>query len=118
MIGLQGPSRIINYDEVLQVTRKGQMHRVDGKKVFRNPTIFEITCNVQPVDGRDLLLVPEADRFKEQYFLFTNNLEKPLLEQDLVTRNGANFQVQNVQTWGSFQECRIMRVDVGPEATP
>lgn len=116
MIALQGPSTIINYDEEIPVVREGQVIYIEGKPVKRKLLEFKITCNVQPVDGKDLLLVPEADRFKEQYTLFTNNCETPLIDNDRVVRLGIDFQVQNVATWGSYQECRIMKIDVGPYA--
>ena len=118
MIRLQRPSKIIDEDESLQVIREGEVVYVDGKPVKRRILDFTLTCNVQPVEGRDLLLVPEGDRFKEQYFLFTNNMEVPLRDNDRVVRRNVNFQTQSVQNWGSFQECRIMRIDVGPNETP
>lgn len=117
MIRLQGPSQIIDYDEELSVVREGEVIYLEGKPIKRKILDFTITCNVQPMDGKDLLLVPEADRYKEQYTLFTNNCEIPLRDNDRVIRNGVNFQTQNVQNWGSFQECRIMKVDVGPNVS-
>lgn len=118
MIELQGPSQIITGDEVLEVVRIGEVVYLDGKPVQRFKEQFKIICNVQPVEGRELLLVPEGDRYKEMYFVFTNNMEKLVLVNDKIVRQGVNFQVQSVQNWGSFQELRIMRYDVGPEATP
>lgn len=118
MIKLQGPSKIITSDETLQVFNEGTTVYVEGKPVHQNITNFNLTCNVQPVNGRDLLLVPEGDRFKEQYWVFTNELNKPLAVNQRVLRNSVNFQVQSVEQWGSFQRARIMRIDVGPNKTP
>lgn len=116
MIGLQQQHvRIINYDERLTVTRDREVEIINGKPVRLSAGTFNILVNVQPVDGRDLLLVPEFDRFKEQYWLFT---ETPLAVNDRVSRLDSNYQVQSVQYWGSFVEARMMRIDVGPEATP
>lgn len=114
MIRLQGPSYIITGDEVIPVVREDQVIYLEGKPVKRELAEFFIVCNVQPMDGRDLLLVPEADRFKEQYTLFTNNVQTPLMDNDRIVRGGINFQCQNVENWGSYQKCRIMRIDVGP----
>ena len=114
MIQLQGPSQIINYDEQIPVVRENEVIYLEGKPIKRQIADFTITCNVQPLDGKDLLLVPEGDRFKEQYTLFTNNTQTPLLDNDRVVRRGISFQVQNVEQWGSYQKCRIMRIDVGP----
>ena len=128
---LSGPSQIITGDETITVLRQGidipdNVVYVDGKPIRRNPETFNIICNIQPLNGRDLLLVPEADRYKEQWWIFMNNEEKPLHDNDIVQRpeeddsTGAikNYQVQSVEAWGSYTRARIMRVDVGPNATP
>jgi len=115
MIGLQGKSQIISHDEKLLVTRDGPIRYIDGKPVKGQPTVFEICGNVQPIDGLQLLIVPEGDRHKEQYWVFT--YDQPLLN-DMITRNGINYQVQLVQEWGSYRKARMMRIDVGPNATP
>lgn len=130
MIKLQGPSTIITKDEQFTVTREGEVIILDGKPVKRNLFTFTVCGNIQPLSGRDLLLVPEGDRHKEQYYLFYNNssivLEKGLeikadptsiIVNDRMTRLGVNFQVQSVENWGSYSRARIMRDDVGPYAT-
>lgn len=127
MIGLQGPSYIIENDETLCVTRIGTVIYQDGKPIDRNLIEFNITCNIQPLNGRDLTLVPEGDRYKEQYWIWMNNSESPLEINDKVCRKGLDktnrpalvkFQVQEVQHWGSYTRARIMRLDVGAEKTP
>jgi|WetSurMetagenome_2_1015567.scaffolds.fasta_scaffold112317_3 hypothetical protein len=128
---LSGPSQIITGDETLTILRQGidipdNVVYVDGKPVRRNPETFKIICNVQPLNGRDLLLVPEADRYKEQWWVYMNNEEKPLhdndiaqrVEEDDLTGSVKNYQVQSVEAWGSFTRARIMRIDVGSNATP
>ncbi len=65
------------------------------------------------MSGKDLLLVPEGDRTREQYWLYT---ECKVQLADRVERCGVNFQVQSVQNWGSYNQARIMRIDVGPFA--
>lgn len=130
MIKLQGPSTIITKDETFSVTREGQVIYLDGKPVKRNLAKFSVKGNIQPMNGRDLLLVPEGDRFKEQYWLYYNNssivvdqgLEieadpAAIIVNDRITRLGANFQVQTVENWGTYSRGRIMRIDVGPYAT-
>lgn len=122
MIELQGKSKIISEDECLTIYRVGQVTEVDGVPVQGEITNFQLHCNVQPMGGRDLLIVPELDRFKEQYWLFTNEIAKPLIVNDRVVRNSLNYQVQTVETWGSppngYQRARIMKIDVGPNANP
>lgn len=130
MIKLQGPSQIITKDESFNVTREGEVIILDGKPIKRNLIKFSVRGNIQPMNGRDLLLVPEGDRFKEQYWLFYNNssivvdmgLEieanpTSIIVNDRMTRLEVNFQVQTVENWGSYSRARIMRIDVGPYAT-
>lgn len=126
MIKLFDQVDIIIHDETLLVKRNGRTDYKDGKPIHRYIEEFEITCNVQPMSGRDLLLVPEGDRYKEQYWVFMNQKDKPLHTNDKVIRPGVDqnsqpvevpFQVQEVQNWGSFTQARIMRLDVGPDAS-
>jgi hypothetical protein len=132
MIKLQGKSQIITHDETFKVTREGQVIIVDGKPVKKNLLTLKVKGNIQPVNGRDLLLVPEGDRFKEQYWIYYNNssiiidegLEietnpTSIIVNDRLSRLGGEYQVQSVENWGSFSRARIMRIDVGPyAATP
>lgn len=135
MIKLFGPSQILKRDEEITIIRQGtdvpeNVSVVDGKPVKRTFTRFSITGNVQPLNGRDLLLIPEWDRFKEQYWVYFNNVvlcdqafirakdESLLRVNDQVVRLGVNFQVQELEDWGSYARARIMRIDVGPQETP
>lgn len=115
MIKLQAPSRIITRDERLKVVRDGRVIYVDGKPVKSEFPPFEIKANIQPINGRELLIVPETDRFKESYYLFTTD---QILVNDRIERCGVNFQVQTVEAWGNFIRSRIMRIDTGPNKTP
>lgn len=109
MIPLQGRSRIIGHDEMVTLFR-GTVSFVDGKPVAQREAKSLIRGTVQPLTGRDLLLVPEGDRTKEQYWFWT---ECNVMLMDRIERCGVNFQVQGVQNWGSFNQARMMRIDVG-----
>lgn len=117
MIKLQGRSQIMNHDEELCVFRDQKIRYVDGKPVRSPPIEFKIICNVQPMTGRDLLLVPEGDRFKEQYFIYSEDITKALEINDRVVFRCNNYQVQETMTWGSYTRSRIMKIDVGPNAS-
>lgn len=108
------PLQLMKY-ETLEVHRHGPTQYVDGKPIRPPVTVFSIRGNVQPLSGRELLLVPEADRFLEQYFVWTFN---DVQVSDIVKRCGANYHVQNVEAWGRYNKARIMRVDVGPIRSP
>ena len=134
MIGLQGQHvRLITKDETLDIVRQLSAIYRDGKLQKYETYEFKIKCNVQPVNGRDLLMVPEGDRFKEQYWIHVENytpvpveadIVKPfppdssLLVNDRVVRLGVNFQVQSVENWGKYSRARVMRLDIGPNVTP
>jgi hypothetical protein len=118
MIQLFSPSRIINYDEELEVFRERSVVWVNGKAQDYDTCNFNIFCNIQPLNGRDLLLVPEGDRFKEQYWVWTDSkVDKyTLAPNDRIVRQGANFQVQTIEEWGNYNRARMVRIDVGPYA--
>lgn len=115
MIKLQGKSQIITKDESVDVFRDGCVTYVDGKPAKGEPEKFKVKGNFQPLSGRDLMMVPEGDRFKEQIWLYTADLMKI---NDRVVRCGVNYQAQTVNAWGSYSQVRLMRIDVGQNATP
>lgn len=134
MIGLQGQQvRIMTKDEELDVVRDLSAVYKHGKLQKYETLEFKIRCNVQPLNSRDLLMVPEGDRFKEQYWVYVQNYRpqpltangsnpyestSSLLVNDRVSRDTVNYQVQSVEDWGKYSRARIMRIDIGPERTP
>lgn len=100
-------------DEWVEVVREGCVTYVDGKPVKSDVTTFKARGSFQPLSGRDLMLVPEGDRLKEQFWLYTPSKIKI---NDRVVRCGINFQAQTIQDWGDYQQVRVMRIDVGPNA--
>lgn len=119
---LQGKSRIMTNDETLVRLNFADDEYVDGKLQKRLASEEPFKGNVQPMTGRDLLLVPEHERFKEQYWCFVPKkvCGKWFFEKtgDVIKRDCIAFQVQTVESWGSYQKVRIMRVDVGEYANP
>lgn len=130
MIKLFGSSQILNHDEQLQVWRVASVEYSDGKPVQRQLKPFIVTGNVQPISGRELELVPEHDRYSENFWVYLNNTKftvdmgldiqgpSPIVVNDRISRQGANYQVQESQNWGSYTRLRIVRIDVGPNRTP
>lgn len=114
MYALQGRSQIINHDETLSVSRNGPVVFIDGLAVSKKIEEFPVVCNVQPVDAKDLLLVPEGDRTKEQFWMYYESTVSLQL-RDVVTRTGKKYQVQAISQWGSYERTRIMLIDIGPE---
>lgn len=116
MIRLFGKSRIINKDETLKVVREGRVVFKEGLPYRPDDEISAmIRCNVQPFGGKDLLIVPEADRLKEWFWLWTENTKDWKMQvNDRVIRNDIQYQVQSVEDWGTFTQNKIVRIDVGP----
>ena len=137
---LFGVSSIMACDEVLPFLREGtappgdDVVYVGGKPVKRDPTTMILRATVQPVDGRDLMLVPEGDRFTENLWVYVDKGCAPILpphepnpddqgaclapfpqDDDKVLRNGKVYQVQECQDWGSYVRARVTLVDVGPD---
>jgi hypothetical protein len=111
---LFGRSRIMDRDERLPILREGEVIYVDGKPVKRDPIRFEAPANVQPLTGKQLLLVPEGDRLKEQFMLYAPLASgvMRLRLADKVWRNGAVFILHECKDWGSYTEARMVRQDV------
>lgn len=101
--------------ETVAVFRDGCVTYTDGKPVKSPGEEYCATGSLQPMGGRDLLLVPEGDRYKEQLWFFTSFCLKL---NDRVRRCGVNYQVQSVQDWSTFFQARLMRIDLGKNATP
>lgn len=114
---LQGRSRIMRFDEEVLVLQFAEITYVDGKPVKTLLSKNPVKANVQPLTGRELLLVPEHQRFLEQYWLFVPK-EHAMSSGQVIERKGINYQVQDPLDWGSYQECRVTRVDVGAHANP
>lgn len=112
---LQGQSQLISDSPRLSVMRPSCTQYIDGKPVQSPDHAFTVSANVQPLNGRDLLLVPEGDRHKEQYWAWVQ-LPETLRVQDRVFYRDANYQVQQVEAWGSYFKGRMVRIDVGPYA--
>lgn len=113
MIKLQGKSQIITKDETVKVVRS--VTEYNGPIAFtRTESETLIQANVQPLGGKELMLVPEGDRFLENFWLWT---EHQMQANDTVHWNGKKLQVQAVKPWGSYTQSRMVKIDVGPAAT-
>lgn len=120
MFKMQGKSRIMLNDEELVVRRQDAklgdyVVVVDGKRVKRGHAEFAVRCNVQPVSGKDLLQVPEGDRFDEAMWFYVDDTQTPLAPNDLICRpDDGWYQVQTCEGWGSYTRAMGQLVDAGP----
>lgn len=103
--------------QTLTVFRAGRVIYIDGIASEQKVTSYDITGNVQPLNGKDLLLVPEAQRTRDNILIFTEQNEKTPALNDRIYVDGGYYQVQNVENWGSYTKLRATREDTGPKAS-
>jgi len=121
---LDGPVELLDCDEVLQVKRQGRVvdsdvAYLDGLPVALHvPLTFEVAGTVQPMGGKDLLLVPEVFRDKETLWLWASHPDPDSLDPvidvtDIVTHKNKLYQVQTCEDWGSYSRCMLVAMDIG-----
>jgi hypothetical protein len=75
----------------------------DGRAVVASPSTFSIKASVQPLNGRDLLRLPEGERSTERVKvysptqLFTTGAGQVA---DLISVLGISYEVETAQVWG------------------
>lgn len=92
-------------ETALTVTRRDPSTYTVGRLDAPSSSTITIRASVQPASGRDLKRLPEGSRVEDVLCLFTTT---ELLTQgvgqspDLVTVQGADYEVQNVEVWASL----------------
>jgi len=97
--------------DVFTVHRAATVVWVDGIPQETAVNTYQMTGNIQPLPGKDLLLVPEAQRTKENRIIFTEQNAKTPLLNDRVCIEGAFYQVQEVANWGTYSRLRVTKED-------
>lgn len=101
-------------DETLDVKRdlNNGLYSEDGYPKAQRIKKFQVTGNVQPISGFEILQVEEADRKRQILNLFTATQLEP---DDVVVRNGVDFEVRTVEDWTQQNlphfVCRLVRKD-------
>lgn len=96
--------------QIIPVARENCITWAEGIPYADRKTDFELRGIIIPLTGRELLLVPEGDRFRLNIWVYTQG---DLRDNDVVIHNGMPFEVQTVQNWTSYRQARAMRLDVG-----
>lgn len=121
---LDGVHELLETDETLVCIRQGRLvpgnvTYVDGVACASVAAVrFDITCTIQPMGGRDLLLVDEAFRSKDVLSCWQAH-RTPLQDTvrldvaDIVLFRGKAFQVQGAEDWESYTKATLCAVDVG-----
>lgn len=107
--------QLIGDGEATRVERPTEVFFVDGKPHTNDAHVFHVRASIQPMSGRELNILPEGDRIKEQISIWTDS---SLLLNDIVTYKCARYQVQNVEKWPGYTKARAARIDAGINAAP
>jgi hypothetical protein len=121
---LDGPVELLECDETVDVIRQGRktpdcITYVDGVALAAAaPTRVRVVATLQPMAGKDLLLVPEGFRDKETLWMWqAHRIEAQgdfrLDLTDLVLYSGKAYQVQSSEDWGSYTRSMLVACDTG-----
>lgn len=93
--------------------RRAKGNHVRGHYSPGKLTTFEkLKGNIQPLNGQELLQVPEGDRQKENNWLFTSF---EIADNDIVIYKDIKYEVQVVKDWTpfciSYYRARITKLD-------
>jgi hypothetical protein len=121
---LDGPIELLECDEQVDVVRQGRLspadvQYIDGIPTATHPPIrHTVTATLQPMGGRDLMLVPEGFRDKQTLWLWQAHRTAAqdtfrIDVADLVLYGPRGYQVQTSEDWGSYTRCMLVAVDLG-----
>ncbi len=90
--------------KLLAVTRKNNGSWVNNNWVVGTTATLTISASVHPVDGENLLLIPENRRDEENYMLITNTAllvanAGGAQNSDIVSLYGDSYEVVNVKKY-------------------
>jgi len=108
--------------EACTVTRYAGGGYVDGLYVNGSTSTLNITASVQPLQPRELLLLPEGERFREHVWIITQTELKTVNpvtgeKADVLTRtrDGRQYEIQHVKQWTQLSiphfRCRGTRLN-------
>lgn len=112
-------SLISRFSEPFTVTRKAAGTYTNGTYSPGATTTLSAVGSIQPLSGREQLSLPELQRGKEIYKIYTSTElytvdESSAKKADLVSFQGKVFEVQKVEKWEydfSYFKALIMRVE-------
>jgi len=98
--------------EQITVSRAGQGSYVNGRFIPATSVETVAEGNIQPLNGKELLQLPEGDRERQTGKIYT---AYALENGDIVTRaDGSRHEVQAVEDWTAFSlahyKARLVRV--------
>ena len=97
---------IARFGKPLTVTRYAAGSYSNGNYVNGATSTFSIIMSVQPINGRELIYLPEGQRTRQFLTGYTETLLQTANQEagtkaDVVAYNGRNYEVQRVEYWES-----------------
>lgn len=86
----------------------GRFDKTTGIYIRGPQEEFSAKGSIQPLSGREVLQLVEADRKKEQINVWT---VCKLKLNDIVICDDKRFEVQNVENWGEYTKSRAALID-------
>ena len=90
---------IITKGECAKVCRKAKGAYVDGFYSDGKSCEFDIVASIQPLTGREILQVPEGDRLREHFNIFS---EFKMQVNDVMIKDSLKYEVQKVEDWNEY----------------
>lgn len=97
---------IARFGKPVTLKRYAAGSNVNGYYVEGAISTSEIIMSVQPINGRELLYLPEGERTRQFLTGYTETLlqtasEETGIRADKITYNGKDYEVQRVEYWES-----------------
>lgn len=101
---------LIQNAEVVTIRRREAGKFYKGKWITSNRfEEFEVEGSFQPTSGRETLQLPEGDRTKSHVSFYSKFQVK---RDDIIERNGEQYEVQILNNWDTFTVAIARLVDV------
>jgi len=102
--------------ESVVVERRCQGTYRAGEYIEGRCETFSVIANVQPITGYDLMQVPEGERHKRHFDVFTISrikLDDILVGPDCNSTlgNGLRYKIVAAEDWGRYHRCKARLVD-------
>jgi len=102
---------IVNDGEDVTVSRQAEGVYINGEYVrdVSKTKTYIARCSVQPATGDVLLHVPENERDKQHFIVFSDFKFK---KDDNIERDSKNYKMRFVKDWNVYTENLMVLIDV------
>ncbi len=101
-----GNVRLLNKETVTLRTQASGSRDALGGWVSEEGKDVDIIGSIQPLSGKDYLLLPERDRQKQVLTIYTKT---ELVYNDLIIRERQTYEVNQIESWYGFYKALLYR---------